>query len=135
MLSSKSHAPAIQAQLTSTIERYFGVLDQLQVRMDAVALSRLFTRSCPCQQQARAIRAAAARGERYVEAVRINAIRPNLDGPANADVLADYTLIRAERVDAAGHQLGRTRPHRVWWDFRLVRHGRRWLIARIDAVS
>jgi len=132
--SVPSHTTARQ-QVHAVVERYFEVLNRLHLDMGYVAMSRLFTADCTCREQVRSIRDAAARKERYLDRVRINALRTNLDGPRTADVLADYQLVRGGLVDAAGHRLTRNPPHRVRWDFQLRRNGGTWRIARIDDLS
>jgi hypothetical protein len=122
-------------QVHAVVTRYFEVLNQLHVDMNDTALADLFTPECPCQEQVRAIRGAAANGERYLDRIRLEALRINLDGPRTADVVADYQLVRGGLVDAAGRRLTRNPPHRVRWDFQLRRARGRWRIARIDDLS
>jgi hypothetical protein len=127
--------PAPRAQARAVVTHYFHVLNRLHLDMGYAALSQLLMPGCPCQVQVRAIRSAASKGERYLDRVRIIALRVNLDGPRAADVLADYRLVRGGLVDAAGHRLTRNPPHRVRWDFQLRRAAGGWRIARIDDLS
>jgi hypothetical protein len=124
-------APGSQRLVEQTVSRYFAILRHLHERMDAAGLARLFAPECTCREQVTAIRRAATRGERYDDQLRIHAIRSNLDGPSVADVLADYELVRSDVLNAAGRRLITTPPHRVRWDFQLLRQGPRWLIFRI----
>ena len=137
-VASGSAVPGVASprdQVRTVVSRYFEVLNRLHLDMGYAALTRLFTPDCPCQVQVRAIRSAAARGERYDDRVRVIALRVNIDGPQVADVLADYQVLRGGLVDAAGHRLTRNPAHRIRWDFQLRRDAKVWRIARIEDLS
>lgn len=134
--SSPTVSPvSARQQVHDVIARYFAVLNRLHVEMKDAALASLLTPDCPCQQQVAAIRTAGSKGERYLDKIRLIALRVNLDGPRSADVLADYRLLRGGLIDASGHRISRVAPHRVRWDFALRRTGGQWRIDRIDDLS
>jgi hypothetical protein len=133
--SGRATRKAELAAATAVVRRYYAIANELRTHMDAGALAMLFTRSCPCQQQVRAIRAAAARHEHYIDQARLNVLRPELEGTNTASVLVDFDAGRGGLATRSGRQVtsapAKNHVRRV---FRLERTGARWLIFEIDAV-
>lgn len=117
------------------VERYYQVFNSLHRTMDAAALAALLTPSCPCQAQVTAIRQAAARGEHYVDRASVNVMRPSAQDAHHAYVLVNLDTSRGGLVTAAGRQVTSVPArHGVQRVFRLVRAGKRWSIAGIEAA-
>lgn len=118
----------------AVVRRYYQVFNGLHRTMDAAAMSALFTADCPCRQQVRAVRKAAALDEHYVDRATVNVMRPSLQDADHAYVLVNLDTARGGLVTEAGRRVTTAAPRRgVQRVFRLVRHGRRWLISRIEA--
>jgi hypothetical protein len=116
------------------VRRYYQVFNSLHRSMDAAALAALLTPTCPCQAQVEAIRRAAARGEHYVDRASINVMRPSIQDARHAFVLVNLDTGRGGLMTANGRHLTSAPPrHGVQRVFRLVRQGRRWSIAAIEA--
>jgi hypothetical protein len=120
---------------TSTVRRYFAVVNNLHRDMDPRALAALFTGGCRCRAQVRAVRSAARLGEHYIDHATVLALRPSHEGPGYLGVLADYRTASGGLVDGDGRRLTTTRARRVRWEFTLRRTGSRWLISDIEDIS
>lgn len=121
-----------QLAVTQVARRYYAALDDLRNRMDPLPLSHLLAPDCPCRRQLGAIRAAARRGERYTDRIRVRSVIPHRDGPAVADAVVTFDVAHGGLADHAGHRLGHTvsvRGLRRELVFGLV--GERWLIERV----
>jgi hypothetical protein len=118
------------------VRRYFTESNQLRHHMAAGVLARLFTSECPCLAQARAVRRASLRGQRFFGTTTLSALRASPAGPGRFSVLADYDVSRSGVLNHAGQEI-LTRPPRrhVRWDFLLRRRAGRWRIYRIVDVS
>jgi hypothetical protein len=131
--SSPSPQTARQAAL-EVVRRYYHVINSLHRTMDAAALATLLTQSCPCQTQVEAIRAAAARDERYVDRASVNVMRASMQDARHAYVLVNLDTGRGGLVTSNGQRLTSAPPRLgVQRVFRLVRQRQRWSIAAIEA--
>ncbi len=123
------------AAATSVVKRYYSVLNNLHDDMNAEGWSAIFTPKCPCQIQARSVRYARSRGERYIDRVHVLKYTPSVDGPGVADVLVLFNAAKGGMVGPNNQTLSYAAPaQRVHRDFLLVHVEGRWLIARITAV-
>jgi hypothetical protein len=104
--------------------------------MDAEALASLFTSTCICQAQIRAIRSASRLGEHFIDHGTINDLRAGDQGPGHVGVLANYDSASGGLVDRHGRRITTTTAKKsVHWFFSLRRTGSRWLITDIQDLS
>lgn len=123
------------AAATAVVRRYYAVLNDLHKSMNADDFATLFTRTCPCQQQVRAVRLAKAKGEHYIDQVHLIKMTPSVDGPNSADVLVLFNARVGGLVDRHNRQLTSAPAARnVHRDFALAKRGGRWLISRLEVV-
>jgi hypothetical protein len=134
-------APATgrQAELaaaTAVVRRYFAIVNNLHRDMNPQALGSIFAAGCACNAQVEAIRSASRLGEHYIDHATVNELRPSLDGPRSADVLADYAATPGGLVNGQGVRVTRTAGMKhIHWDFRLqLTHGR-WTVTAIEHIS
>jgi hypothetical protein len=118
-----------------TVRRYYAAIDDLRRRMRPAPLARLLTADGPGRAQVRAIRAAAGRGERYTDRIRVTSLLAHLDRADLADVVVSFDVSHAGLVDRAGRRLRpATAMRNVHREVLLHRVGRRWLIAAVLPV-
>jgi hypothetical protein len=120
---------------TAVVRRYFVIVNNLHRDMDAGALAALFTATCVCQEQAKAVRSASRLGQHYIDHGTINALRTSDQGPGHVGVLADYNSSSGGLVDRHGRRITTTTAKRVRWFFSLRRLESRWLITNIQDIS
>jgi hypothetical protein len=132
--SNKRAAVTAVTAVTSVVRRYYEIANHLRHDMDFRALAALFTANCFCRIQVRAVRAAARRGEHYVDQATLNSVVTNIDGPRLADVLVDLNVSRGGLVSADGVPVTRAAPRHLKRVFRLERVPRGWLISDIEAA-
>jgi hypothetical protein len=124
----------MRSDAIEVVKRYYQVFNSLHRSMDAAALAALLTPSCPCQAQVDAIRRAVARGEHYVDRASVNVMRTSVQDSRHAYVLVNLDTGPGGLVAANGRRVtSAPARHGVQRVFRLVRHGRRWSIAAIEA--
>jgi hypothetical protein len=137
--SPHRRSPASARGLTAAVRvvrRYYQVTNRLHRDMNPAALDALFTASCPCRAQVRAVRRAGARGEHYVDHATLNAVRPTALGADRAEVLVDFDAASGGLVGADGSRLTSAPPARhVQRLFVVERIATRWRIAKIEAIG
>lgn len=117
----------------AVVRSYFRVVNGLQTHMDGAALARLMTPDCTCREQVNAVRAAAARGERFVYETTIVAVTVRPDGAGRASVLVEYNTGAAGIIDSSGRRVTSSRPQRgLKRLFRLRHEQHGWLIGAIQ---
>lgn len=124
-----------RASVIAVVRRYFRVVNRLSHDMNAVGLAAMFTATCPCRAQVRAVRSAAGKAEHFVGTAHVNVVRPSVEGPTRASVLVNFDVSRSGVVTAGGAMVtsvpARPGLQRI---FRLENDGGRWLVYRIDAA-
>jgi hypothetical protein len=124
------------AAVTAVVRRYFATVNDLHRTMNANELADEFTSACPCQAQVRAVRSAAAKHEHYIDHATVNALRPVLQDPSHAQVLADYDSTSGGLVSRDGRRITTTRSEiHVRWNFELRRGNSVWRISSIEEIS
>jgi hypothetical protein len=100
--------------------------------MDPAGFAAIFTKSCACRAQVRAVRRARAHGEHYIDQVHIIKLTPNLDGSRSADVLVSFNASAGGLVDGNNRRLTSAPAARgVHRDFELAKVDGVWLISRL----
>lgn len=122
-------------EVSDVVREYYGALDRLRSGTGTRRLARLVARDCPCRAQLRAVRAAARRGERYTDRVRVRTLVAHVDGADLADVVVSLDVDSGGLVDAAGHRIGTASSLRgVHRELMLRRIDGRWLVEQVIAV-
>lgn len=123
------------AAAKAVVRRYYAVLNNLHRDMNARALFALFTKDCACREQARAVKHARARGEHYIDHVRLLRVSGRITGDGLADVFVTFDAARGGLVDRNGRHITSAPPQsNVKRAFVLERTADGWRIAKLEVL-